>query len=170
MRSQGPQANPGSFLSSFLVHVLFKAPVSERWLLGHPLGGRQGIPETDRLPELQAAGLTGGWKREGNGRLTQLYLLAWALHLTTEGQREIAGPSVCHCTEGLEALGGMYQRVCWRFISHTFYQMTSKSISFRARSLAHVAYCTLYWEAGQIVPFTDSETLGSLPLMARPFF
>lgn len=113
MRSQGPQANPSSLLPSSLTltHVLFKAPVSERWLLGHPLGGRQGIPETDRLSELQAAGRAGGWEREGNGRLTQLYLLAWGLHLPTEGQRETTGPSDCHCTESLEALGGMYQGV-----------------------------------------------------------
>lgn len=109
------------------------------------------------------------WKSEGNGRLTQLYPLDRGLHLTTEGQQEISGPVSCHHTEGLEALRGMYQRVGWYFISHTFYQTTSKLSSFRACSLAHVAYCTLSWEAGQIVLFTDSETLGGLPLIGLAF-
>lgn len=75
MRSQGPQANPGSLLPSSLTltHVLFKAPVSERWVLGYPLGGRQGILETDRLSELQA--WLEGWKREAMvGSLNCIYL------------------------------------------------------------------------------------------------
>jgi hypothetical protein len=74
MRSQGPQSNPGSLLKGLrstrplsltLTHVLFKVPVSERWILGHPLGGRQGIPEADRLSELQAGDLAGRLEEGG---------------------------------------------------------------------------------------------------------
>lgn len=90
---------------------VYKAPfprpslMSCSWVLGHPLGGKQGIPEADRLCELQAGGLAGLLEDGGSGRLNQVYGLAWRLHLTTEGRR---GTVSCHHTEGLGAWGGVH--------------------------------------------------------------
>lgn len=109
-------------------------------------------------------------------RLTQLYPLDRGLHLTTEGQREMAGPVSHHHTEGLEALGGMYQRVGWCFIGHTFYQTTSKLSSFRACSLARgILYpllgsrpnCPIYRQRDTWWPPTDWLGLSSEPQTYR---
>lgn len=58
-------------------------------VLRHPLGGRQGIPETDGLFQLQAPGLT---VRPEEGGLALLEQLAWGLSCALKGSERLQCP------------------------------------------------------------------------------